>query len=358
MKTSLRPAATPSSQPRSRPRLNDRPYLKTPSSGQHPRRQFLRLAVGAAALPAVSCDPEAQSYPSRPITLIVPFAAGGGADTVGRVVAERMKGLVGQPIIIENVAGADGSIGTGRGAGARPDGYTIVLGILDTHVLNGAFYSLQYDVLNDFAPVAPLITNPITLFARKTLPANDLRELIAWLKANPNRASAGIQTVGFRLLMAFFQKETGTQFTLVPYRGSTPAMQDLMAGHIDLAFGGGDSLPLMQAGNIKAYAVTSDTRMAIAPDIPTFAEMGLPTVPYSMWFGLFAPRRTPKNIIGKLNTAAVEAMTDPEVRSRLGDLGMEIFPRERQTPEALAALVKVDAEKWWPIMKELGIKVE
>jgi tripartite-type tricarboxylate transporter receptor subunit TctC len=291
--------------------------------------------------------------------MIVPFPAGGGTDAVGRVVVERMRELIGQPIIIENVGGADGSIGVGRAALARPDGYTIVLGVLTTHVLNGAFYALQYDVLNDFAPVAPLVTTPIILCARKTLPANDLRELIAWLKANPNRASAGIQTVGFRLLMAFFQKETGTQFTLVPYRGSAPAMQDLMAGHIDLAFGGGgDSLALIQAGRIKAYAVTSDTRTAIAPDIPTFAEIGLLTVPYSEWIGLFAPRSTPRNITGKLNTATVEAMADPEVRSRLGDLGMEIFPRERQTPEALAALVKADAEKWWPVMKQFGIKAE
>jgi len=327
MKTSLRRAAMPSPQRRSRPRVNARPYPKTRPSGHNRRRQFLRLAVGAAALPTASCDPEAQSYPSRPITMIVPYAAGGGADAVGRVVAERMRGLIGHPITTENVTGADGSIGTGRGAGARPDGYTIVLGILDTDVLNGAFYSLQYDVLNDFAPIAPLVINPITLFARKTLPANNLRELIAWLKANPNRASAGIQTVGFRLLMAFLQKTTETHFTLVPYRGSAPAMQDLMAGRIDLAFGGGDSLPLMQAGSIKAYAVASDTRVAIAPDIPTFAEMGWSALSYSMWFGLFAPRRTPRNIIGKLNTAAVEAMADPAVRSRLGDLGMEIFPR-------------------------------
>ena len=229
---------------------------------------------------------------------------------------------------------------------------------MTTNVLNGAFYSLQYDVLNDFVPVAPLVTTPIFLFARKTLPANDLRELIAWLKGNPSRASAGIQTVGFRLLMAFFQKGTGTQFTLVPYRGDAPAMQDLMAGHIDLAFGSGVLLPLMQAGNIRAYAVTSETRATIAPDIPTFAEMGLPTVSYSEWYGLFAPRRTPRNIIGRLNTAAVEAMADPALRSRLGELGMEIFPRERQTPEALAGLVKADAEKWWPIMKEFGIKAE
>jgi tripartite-type tricarboxylate transporter receptor subunit TctC len=356
MKTSFRLAAKPSPQRHSRPRVNDGLHPKTRPSGQHPRRQFLRLAVGAAALPAVSCGPEAQSYPSRPITMIVPFAAGGGTDLVGRVVVEHMKELIGQ--LVENVTGADGSIGVGRAALARPDGYTIVLGILDTHVLNGAFYSLQYDVLNDFAPVAPLITNPIILFARKTLPANDLRELIAWLQANPNIASAGIQTVGFRLLMRFLQKETGTQFTFVPYRGSPPAMQDLMAGHIDLVFGGGDSLPLMQSGNIKAYAVANATRTAIAPDIPTFAEMGLPTLSYSMWFGLFAPRRTPRNIIAKLNTAAAEAMADPAVRSRLGDLAMEIFPRERQTPEALAALVKADAERWWPIMKEFGIKAE
>ena len=233
MKTSLRPAVTPSPQRRSRPRVNDRPYPKTRPSGQHPRRQFLRLAVGAAALPAVSCDPGTQSYPSRPITMIVPFPAGGGMDTVGRAVVERIRGLIGQPIKIENVVGADGSIGVGRVAGARPDGYTIVLGSGSTNVLNGAFYSLQYDVLNDFAPVAPLVDSPSILFAKKALSANDLREVIAWLKANPNRASAGVQAVAYRLLMSFFQKETATQFALVPYRGGAPALQDLLAGQID-----------------------------------------------------------------------------------------------------------------------------
>ena len=279
-------------------------------------------------------------------------------DALGRVMVERMRGLIGQPIIIENVGGADGSIGVGRAAFARPDGYTIVIGNLSTNVLNGAFYSLQYDVLNDFVPVAPLVTNPIILFARKTLPANDLRELVAWLKANPNRASAGIQTVGFRLLMAFFQKEIGTQFTLVPYRGNAPAMQDLMAGHIDIAFAGGDSLPLMQAGNIKAYAVASDTRVAIAPDIPTFAEMGLPTLSYSEWFGLFAPKGTPKDIISRLNAAAVEALADPAVRSRIVEVGFDIFPRVQQTPEALGARLKADAVKWLPLIKEFGIRAE
>jgi tripartite-type tricarboxylate transporter receptor subunit TctC len=289
--------------------------------------------------------------------MIVPFPAGGGTDAVGRVVVERMRELIGQPIIIENVGGADGSIGVGRAALARPDGYTIVLGILTTHVLNGAFYSLQYDVLNDFAPVAPLVTTPIILCARKTLPANDLRELIAWLKANPNRASAGIQTVGFRLLMAFFQKETGTQFTLVPYRGSAPAMQDLMAGHIDLAFGGGDSLPLDAGGKHKGLCGGKRYTRGHCTSHPD-PEKELPTLSYSMWFGLFTPRRTPRNIIDKLNSAAAEAMHDPALRSRLGDLGMEIFPRAWQTPETLAALVKADTEKWWPIVKEFGIKVE
>ena len=190
------------------------------------------------------------------------------------------------------------------------------------------------------------------------MPAKDLKELIAWLKANPNKASAGIYTVGGRLLAAFFQKETGTHFALVPYRGSAPAMQDLVASQIDLYLGAPDALPLMRAGSIKAYAVTSDTRMALAPDIPTFAEMGLPAVSWSAWFGLFAPKGTPKEIIGRLNAAAVEALGDPAVRSRLAELGYEVFPRERQTPEALGALVKADAERWWPIIKELGIKAE
>jgi len=279
-------------------------------------------------------------------------------DAVGRAVVERMRGLIGQPIKIENVVGADGSIGVGRAAGARPDGYTIVLGSGSTNVLNGAFYSLQYDVLNDFAPVAPLVTPPSILFAKKALSANDLCEVIAWLTANPNRASAGVQAVAYRLLMSFFRKETATQFTLVPYRGGAPALQDLLAGQIDLYFDSPLPLPLMRAGSIKAYAVTSDVRLPLAPEIPTFGEMGFPTLSYSGWYGLFAPKRTPRDIVGKLNAAVVEALAYPAVRSRLGDLGMEIFPRERQTPDALSALMKADAEKWWPIMKEFGIRAE
>jgi len=268
-----------------------------------------------------------------------------------------MRALLGQPVIIENVSGADGSIGTGRASRARPDGYTIDLGA-NGYVLNGAFYSLPYDVLNDFVPISLLVASPNVLFASKAVPAKDLKELIAWLKANPNKASVGVAAAAQRLLAAFFQKETGTHFVLVPYRGNAPEVQDLAAGQIDLMFGAPIELPLMRAGSIKAYAVTSDMRMALAPDIPTFAEMGRPALSWSNWSGLFAPRGTPREIIGKLNAAAVEASADPAVRSRLADLGTEVFPRERQTPEALGALVKAGVEKWWPIIKELGIKAE
>jgi tripartite-type tricarboxylate transporter receptor subunit TctC len=323
-----------------------------------PRRQLLHLAIGAAALPAMPRIARAQTYPSRPITMIVPFAAGGITDATGRILAERMRGSLGQPIIIENITGADGSIGVVRAARARPDGYTIDFGSTGANVLNGAFYSLTYDVLNAFAPISPLATTPEVLFARKTTPAKDLSELIAWLKANPNKASAGIAAPVIRLLATFFQKETATHFTLVPYRGATTAIQDLVAGQIDLLFNPPDGLPLVRAESIKAYAVTSDTRLALAPDIPTFGEVGLPALSWSGWYGLFAPKGTPRDIIAQLNAAAVEALADPAVRSRLVDLGSEIFPREQQTPEALGALVKADAEKWWPIIKELGIKAE
>ena len=290
------------------------------------RRKFLQLGWAAVALPALPKRASAQAYPTRPITIIVPSLSGTSGDAVARVLAERMRRSLGQPIIIENVGGAGGSIGTGRAARARPDGYTIDLGVLSTHVLNGAFYSLPYDVLNDFEPISPLCTTAVILYARKTMPANDLRELIDWLKANPNKVLAGIEITSYHLLTAFFQKETGTQFGFVPYRGS--AMQDLLAGRIDLLFSTPDSLPLVLDGRIKAYAVISDTRLTRAPDIPTFGEMGLPAIFYLGWWGLFAPKGTPKDIISKLNAAVVEALADAAVRSRLADIGIEIFPRE------------------------------
>jgi tripartite-type tricarboxylate transporter receptor subunit TctC len=319
----------------------------------------MHLAAGAAVLPAVSRIARAQAYPTRPITMIVPFPAGGATDVIGRVVAERMRGPLGQRIIIENVGGADGSIGVGRAARARADGYMICLSSMGAYVLNGAFYSLPYDLLNDFAPISLVATVPLVLAARKTMPAKDLNELIAWLKANPNKASAGVPALGPRVVATFFQKETGTQFTVVPYRALGDLLADAIAGRIDLAFGTPTTfLPQVRAGSVMAYAVTADTRSALVPDIPTFAETGLTALTYSDWFGLFAPRGTPKDIIGKLDAALVEALADPAVRSRLIEFGMEPYPRDQQTPEALHTLQKAYAEKWWPIIKELGIKAE
>jgi tripartite-type tricarboxylate transporter receptor subunit TctC len=320
------------------------------------RRTFLQFAGAAAATPALLHIAEADVYPSRPITMIVPFPAGGPADAPGRVIAERMQESLGQPVIVENVGGAAGSIGTGRVAHARPDGYTVVLGNSGTHVMNGAFYSLTYDVSNDFTPVSLLVTTPLVLFARKMMPAKDLQELIDWLKANPGKASAGFAAVSFQVINLFFQRETGTRFALIPYRGTAPGMQDLAAGQIDLYFTTPLQLPLVRAGSIKAYAVTSDTRLVLAPEIPTFAELGLPSLSFSNWYGLFAPKGTPGDIIGKLDEAVVEALAAPGVRTRLVNFGYDIFPREQQTAEALDAMQKADAEKWWPIIKTAHIK--
>jgi tripartite-type tricarboxylate transporter receptor subunit TctC len=250
-----------------------------------PRRKFLQLGGAAAAASALIGAAAAQSYPSRPITMVVPFPAGGNVDVTGRVLAERMRASLGQPVIVENVAGANGSIGVGRVARAKPDGYTIDLGFLGGHVQNGALYALQYDVLNDFQPISPVVATPYVIFARKTLPANDLAELIAWLKANSDKATAATVTVGVQLITALFQKETGTDFAVVPYRGTAQAIQDLVGGQIDLSFDLPVQLSLVRAGSVKAYAVTSKTRLAAAPDIPTVAEMGLPALSASTWFG-------------------------------------------------------------------------
>jgi tripartite-type tricarboxylate transporter receptor subunit TctC len=325
------------------------------------RRHFLTASVACfECASAAIAQAQYQSYPTRPVTMIVPLGAGSVSDLVARVVADRMAKSLGQPIIIENVSGADGSIGTGRSARATPNGYTILYGFASAMVLNAAFYSLPYDVLKDFAPISPVTRYSWVLFARKTMPANDLHELIVWLKANPNKASSGISTAGYRLLNLAFQKETGTRYTLVPYRGTPPMVQDLLAGNIDLWFGSADQLPLVRAGSIKAYAVTGEMRLAAAPDIPTFDEMGLPAggVDTPSWHGLFAPGGTPKEVISKLNAAVVDALADPAVQSRLADISYQIFPREQQTPAALAALQKSEIEKWWPIIKAAGIKAE
>jgi len=325
------------------------------------RRNFLHLAAGAAALPAISRFARAQTYPSRPITMIVPFPPGGLADVIGRIAAEGMRASLGQSIIIENVGGANGSIGTGRVARTAPDGYTLVLGIWNTHVGNAATYALQYDVVKDFAPIALLADAPLLLVAKKAIPANDLKELIAWLKANPDKASMGTVGAGSpgHLLGLLLQQETGTRFGLVAYRGAAPQTQDLVAGQIDMGFANpATALPHVQAGSIKAFAVTAKNRLAVAPDIPSVDEAGLPGLYFSLWAGLFAPRGTPSDMIGKLNSAAVNTLGDPILRQKLAEQGFEIPPRERQTPEALAAYQKAEINKWWPIIKAANIKAE
>jgi tripartite-type tricarboxylate transporter receptor subunit TctC len=323
------------------------------------RRQFLCLAAGVVALPAVSRVASAQAYPTRPITIVVPFPAGGSTDVIGRILVEKMRALLGQPIIIENVGGAGGSIGVGRVARAAPDGYTLDIGQWDTHVANGAMYPLSYDLQTGFEPIALISTNPYLILSKNALPADDLRSLIAWLKANPDKASAAVPTAGTQVAALLFQKESGTRFVLVPYRGGGPAMQDLVAGHIDMMLiQAAVALPQVRAGAVKVHAVMAGSRFAAAPNIPTVDEMGLPGLHVSGWFGLYAPKGTPRVVIERLNAAVVDTLADAAVRSRLADVGQDIPPREQQTPEALGAFNKAEIEKWWPIIKAANIKGE
>jgi tripartite-type tricarboxylate transporter receptor subunit TctC len=317
-------------------------------------------AVIATALTNVA-PAAAQAYPSRPVTMVVPFPAGGPLDTGARVMAERMRVSLGQPVIVENVAGASGSIGVGRVARAAPDGYTLVVGGTPTHVMNGAVMTLPYDVIDDFAPIALTTNAPSLIVGKKTMPANDLKELIAWLKANPDKASQGTGGVGTTSHIAglFFQQSTGTRFTLVPYRGAGPAVQDLVSGQIDLMIDpASNTMPYVRAGTLQAYAVTAKSRMTSIPHVPTVDEAGLPGFHVLNWTAYFAPKGTPASIIAKLNAAVADALTDPAVRSRASDVGQEIFPRELQTPGALAAFHKAEVGKWWPIIKAAGIKAQ
>jgi tripartite-type tricarboxylate transporter receptor subunit TctC len=291
--------------------------------------------------------------------MVVPFPAGGPLDAIGRIIAEPMRGSLGQPVIIENVSGAAGSLGVGRVARASPDGYTLSLGIWSTHVVNGAVLTLPYDVLNDFEPVALLTTVPLLIVASRTMPADDLKGLIGWLKGNPDKASWGTQGVGgpSHIGGIFFQNMTDTRVRFVPYRGLAPAMQDLVARQIDLLLAPPDSSrsPL-SAGAIKAFAVTARSRLATAPDIPTVDEAGLPGFYFSIWTAIWAPKGTSKDVIGRLNAAVVDALANPAARSRLADAGVEIFPRDQQAPEALHAFHNAEIDKWWPIIKAANIK--
>jgi tripartite-type tricarboxylate transporter receptor subunit TctC len=272
---------------------------------------------------------------------------------------ERMRVLLGQPVMIENIDGAAGSIGTGRAARAAPDGYTISIGYWGTHVANAAIYVLDYDVVKDFEPISLLVESPLLIAASKATPASDLREFVNWLRANPDKASAAVPGSASHVASVFFQRETGTRFRLVPYRGAGPAIQDLAQGRIDMALlNAGAPLPHVRSGEFKAYAVSAKRRLAAAPDIPTVNEAGFPNLDASVWFGFWAPARTPKDIIAKLNAATVETLANPSVRARLADLAQEIFPRGQQTPAALVDLQKAEIEKWWPIIRAANIKPE
>jgi tripartite-type tricarboxylate transporter receptor subunit TctC len=325
------------------------------------RRRFLHLAAGAAAL---TCRPGiafAQAYPSRPITMSVPYAAGGPLDVTVRVLADGLRPTLGQSVVIENIAGAGGSIGAVRAARAAPDGYTISAGNWSSHLASGAIYPLQIDLLKDLDPVSLIPFETDLIIARKNFPANTLRELIAWLKANPDKASAGTSGIGGPSYMsaALFQVKSGTKFQLVPYRGSGPALLDLVAGQLDLMITGpAIALPHVRDGSVKVYAVTAKERISVAPDIPTTDEAGLPGFYFSVWSGLWVPHGTPAPIVAKLAAAVREALTDPGVRKRFDAMAIEIPTPDMLGPTPLAALQKAEIETWWPMIKAMNIKGE
>ena len=303
----------------------------------------------------------AQPYPARNLTMIVPFPAGGATDTLARYLAEQMRGILGQSIIIENVAGAAGSIGVGRAVRAPADGYTLSIGTSTTHMLTGGLYALPFDLLKDLEPVILIGSEPLLIVGRNSLPANDLRGLVAYLKANPDRASVGIAGVGAtgHLTGISFQKETATKFQFVPYRGNAPAMQDLLAGQIDFMIEPASNFrSLVATGSIKPFAVTGKARLPSSPDIPTADEAGLNGFVASLWYGLWVPKGTPKDIIEKLNATLRQLLADPSVERRFADLGIQISPRDQQAPETLRAFQKAEMERWWPIIKASNLKAE
>jgi tripartite-type tricarboxylate transporter receptor subunit TctC len=303
----------------------------------------------------------AESFPSHPITIIVPFSAGGPSDAMARILAERMKIKLGETLLIENVTGAGGSIGVGRAVRSPPDGYTISFGHLGTHVANGAIYKLGYDLVTDLEPVVLLPSNPMIVVSKNAVPAKSLKELMAWLKARPAPATAGTAGAGSGSHIAglYFENVTGIKLQYVPYRGTAPAMNDLVAGQIDLIIDQtSNSISQVRAGTIRAYAITADKRIEQAPDVPTTDEAGLSGFHMTLWSGLWVPKDTPKDIVAKLNASAVDALNDPAVRKQLENLGLQIPPADQLSPEALGSWQKAEITKWWPMIKAANVKVD
>ena len=323
-----------------------------------PRRRFLQLAAGAAALPAMGHTARADDYPSRTISLVVPFPPGGSTDVVGRILADRLRPLLGQTMVVENVGGAGGSIGLGRVARAAPDGYTIDIGQWDTHV-GSIIYHLNYDLQADFAPIGLVSLNPQLMAARKGLPADDLKGMVAWMKANPGKLTFVNQLASAQISGLQLQQLTGTSLQLVPYRGAGPAITDLLSGQVDVIVAqAAVLLPQIRGGALKAIANLSPRRSPAVPEIPTSDESGVPGLYASGWFGLFAPKGTPQEIIAKLNGAMVQVLADDGVRKRFTELGLDVAARDQQTPDGLAAFHKAEIEKWWPIIKAANIRGE
>jgi len=319
-------------------------------------RTFI-VAMALTAVAGIACA-LAQTYPSRQITLVVPFPPGGSTDVAARIMAERMRAPLGQPIIIENVGGAGGSIAVGRVARAAPDGYTIDIGQWDTHV-GSIIYKLDYDLQKDFEPIGLISNNPQLMVAKKNLPADNLKDLVAWMKANPGQINFVNQNAAANVSGILFEKLTGQKVQFIPYRGAGPAMTDLVSGQVDLlVVQGAVALPQIRAGKIKAIANLSPQRSAAMPDIPTSDEGGVSGLYMSGWFGFFAPKGTPKDVIATLNHAMVQALADPAIRDRFTELGLDVAAREQQTPEGLAAFQKAEIDKWWPIIKEAGISAQ
>jgi tripartite-type tricarboxylate transporter receptor subunit TctC len=320
-----------------------------------------KLSLFALICLALAMSAAAQTYPSRPVTLIVPYPAGGPTDTIARILAERMQSTLGQPIVIENVAGAGGSIGVGRVAHAAADGYTLSIGHVQTHVFNPAIMKLNYDVVNDFAPVSLIADTPIWIIAKKAVPADDLKGLIGWLKAQDGKATMGTVGVGGPTDVAarIFEKHAGVTFQIVPYRGGAPLVQDMLGGHIDFAFGQAATyLGYVRQGQLKVYAVLQRRRWWAAPEVPTLDELGITDIDASFWHGIWVPKGTPPDVIAKLNAAIREALADPKTQERFKAVGQEVWPGNEQTPAALAAKQKAEIARWAPAIKEAGIKVQ